>query len=336
MGLKVAIIGAGFGKYAVAPIFEKLGMETTVVTPRDEAAVADALASDADLVSVHSPPFLHRQHVMTALEHGKHVLCDKPFGLNGAEARAMRDKAKEAGVLHFANLEMRNKPVRARILELVRSGAIGEPRHLSWTFLSNGFRGGTHGWVHEADKGGGWINAYGSHLIDFMRCLFESEIVDCGGVSRLEWTTRNDRDGVERRATAEDGYSAWFVMANGCTVSHDTGYCAPVPMPSRVIVTGSEGSIEVINDVRLALRSAVNIDGLDAAERIRRGLLAGDGDQVEEFKPAPGEAHEPSLLPWLTTVKQALETGTQIRPNLDDAVQVADAMDLLRANMRAA
>ncbi|MDG2003883.1 MAG: hypothetical protein P8J20_11180, partial [Novosphingobium sp.] len=98
----------------------------------------------------------------------------------------------------------------------------------------------------------------------------------------------------------------------------------------------SEGSIEVINDVRLALRSAVNIDGLDAAERIRRGLLAGDGDQVEEFKPAPGEAHEPSLLPWLTTVKQALETGTQIRPNLDDAVQVADAMDLLRANMRAA
>jgi len=333
--MKVAIIGAGFGKYAVAPVFEKLGMETDVVTPRDEAAVAAALASDADLVSVHSPPFLHLRHVMTALEHGHHVLCDKPFGLSGAEARAMRDKAKERGVLHFANLEMRNKPVRARILELVQNGAIGEPRHLSWTFLSNGFRGGTHGWVHEKEKGGGWINAYGSHLIDFMRGLFDSEVADCGGVSRTEWTTRKDRDGVEREATAEDAYSAWFLMENGCTVSHDTGYCAPVPLPSRVTVTGSEGAIEVINDTKLSIRSAVSIEGLDAAERIRRGLLAGEGDAVEDFTPAPGEAHEPSLLPWLTQVKQALETGTQISPNFDDAVKVAEAMDMLRANMKA-
>lgn len=332
--MKVAIIGAGFGKYAVAPVFEKLGMETLVVTPRDEAAVAQAIASDADLVSVHSPPFLHVRHVMAALAEGKHVLCDKPFGVSGAEARAMRDAAVKAGVLHFANLEMRNKPVRARILELVRGGAIGAPKHLSWTFLSNGFRGGTHGWVHEAAMGGGWINAYGSHLIDFMRGLFDSEVADCGGVSRIDWVTRKDRDGVEREATAEDGYSAWFVMANGATVAHDTGYCAPVPLPSRVTVTGTQGAIEVINDTKLSISSAVNIDGLDAAERIRRGLLAGEGDAVEDFTPAPGEAHEPSLLPWLRQVKEALETGTQIRPSLEDAVKVAEAMDLLRTNMR--
>lgn len=336
MGLKVAIIGAGFGKYAVAPVFEKLGMETLVAWPRDETEVAEAIASDADLVSVHSPPFLHMPHVMAALDAGRHVLCDKPFGVSGAEARAMRDAAKQAGVLHFANLEMRNKPVRARILELVRNGAIGEPKHLSWTFLSNGFRGGTHGWVHEKDKGGGWINAYGSHLIDFMRVLFDCEVADCGGVSRLDWKTRKDRDGVEHEATAEDGYSAWFVMENGATVAHDTGYCAPVPLPSRVTVTGTEGAIEVINDTRLSIRSAIDIDGLDAAERIRRGLLAGEGDAVEDFTPAPGEAHEPSLLPWLRQVKDALETGTQIRPNLDDAVKVAEAMDMLRENMRPA
>jgi predicted dehydrogenase len=334
--MKVAIIGSGFGKYAVAPVFEKLGMECEVVTPRDEAAVAAAIASEADLVSVHSPPFLHLPHVTAAIEAGKHVLCDKPFGLSGAEARAMRDAAAKAGVLHFANLEMRNKPVRARILELVRSGAIGEPRHVGWTFISNGFRGGTHGWVHEAEKGGGWINAYGSHLIDFMRCLFDSEVADCGGVARTAWITRKDREGVEREATAEDSYSAWFVMENGATVAHDTGYCAPVPLPSRVTVTGTEGAIEVVNDVKLTLHSAIDIDGVDAAERIRRGLLAGEGDAVEDFTPAPGEAHEPSLMPWLAQVKRALETGTQIRPNLDDAVKVAEAMDLLRGNMRRA
>jgi hypothetical protein len=43
-------------------------------------------------------------------------------------------------------------------------------------------------------------------------------------------------------------------MANGGTVSHGTGYCAPVPLPSRVTVTGREGAIEVVNDTKLTLR----------------------------------------------------------------------------------
>jgi hypothetical protein len=94
---------------------------------------------------------------------------------------------------------------------------------------------------------------------------------------------------------------------------------------------GSEGAIEVVNDTRLVVRRAVDVEGLDAAERIRRGLLATEGDEVLEFNPAPGEAHAPSLLPWFTEIKQALETGTQIRPSLDDGVAVAEAMDLLRA-----
>lgn len=330
--MKVAVIGAGFGKYAVAPVYRKLGLEADVVTPRDAGAVERVLASDADLVSVHSPPFMHFEHVMKAIEAGKAVLCDKPFGLDAKQARAMRDRARAKGVLHFANLEMRNKPVRARILELVRQGAIGEPKHLSWTFISNGFRGGTHGWVHDKALGGGWINAYGSHLIDFMRCLFDSEVADCGGVTRIDDPLRKDRDGAEREATGEDAYTAWFRMANGATVCHDTAYCAPVPLPSRVTVVGTAGAIEVINDTKLSVRSAVDVEGLSAEERIKRGLLAGEGDRVEDFTPAPGEAHEPSLLPWLSQVKASLESGTQIRPSLDDAVEVAEAMDMLRTN----
>lgn len=330
--MKVVVIGAGFGKYAVAPVFRKLGFEAQVVTPRDAAAVERALASDTDLISIHSPPFLHHEHVMKALDHGHAVLCDKPFGRNAEEARAMRDRAREKGVLHFANLEMRHKPVRAKILELVRAGAIGTPRHLSWTFISNGFRGGTHGWVNDKVLGGGWINAYGSHLIDFMRGLFDSEVAKCGGIVRIEDHVRPDRDGVPQTATAEDAYSAWFVMENGCTAAHDTAYCAAVPMPSRVTIMGSEGALEVINDTRLVLRRALDVEGLSAEERIRRGLLASEGDDVFEFNPAPGEAHEPSLMPWFAQIKESLETGRQIRPSFDDAVAVAEAMDRLRNN----
>ena len=330
--MKIVIIGTGFGRYAVAPVFQKHGFEVEIVTPRDAAAVDRAIASNADLVSIHSPPFMHLEHVMKALDHGHAVLCDKPFGTNAAQARAMRDRARELGVLHFANLEMRYKPVRAKILELVRSCAIGEVRHLNWTFISNGFRGGTHGWVNDKELGGGWINAYGSHLIDFMRCLFDSDVAQCGGIVRIEDRERMDRDGTKQTATAEDAYTAWFIMKNGGTAAHDTAYASVVPMPSRVTIMGSQGALELVNDTKLALRRAVDVEGLSAAERIRRGLLANEGDEVFDFQPAPGEAHQPALIEWFARVKESLETGRQIRPSFDDAVAMAETMDMLRAN----
>jgi predicted dehydrogenase len=237
--MKVVIIGAGFGQYAMAPVYRKLGFEVAVVSPRDPAQVERALAADADLVSVHSPPFMHHDHVMAALDRGRAVLCDKPFGRNAAEARAMRDRARAAGVLSFVNFETRWKPQRAKIKQLVDAGAIGAPRHLNWTFFSNGFRDGPHGWVNERELGGGWIGAYASHCIDMTRWLFGSEVARCGGVARIEIPMRRDRNGVPREATAEDAYSAWFVMENGCTAAQDTAYCAAVPMPMRLILMGS-------------------------------------------------------------------------------------------------
>ncbi len=166
--------------------------------------------------------------------------------------------------------------------------------------------------------------------------MANTQVKACGGTTRIEDRIRRDRDGVECEATAEDAYTAWFVMDNGCTASHDTAYCAAVPMPSRVTIMGSHGSIEVINDKKLVIRRMVDVEGLSAEERIRRGLLAGEGDEVIEFNPAPGEAHEPSLLPWFGQIKAALESGEQIRPSFDDGVAIAEAMDLLRANAVAA
>jgi predicted dehydrogenase len=313
--MKVTIIGAGFGQYAAAPVYRKLGCEVDVVSPRNEPAVRRALASDVDLVSVHSPPFMHFGHVMAAIEHGHAVLCDKPFGRNVAEARAMRDRARDAGVLHFTNFELRNQPSRTKLKELVDSGAIGEPRHLSWTFFSNALRGRPHGWINERDLGGGWIGAYGSHLIDFTRWVFDSEVASCGGITRIEQSKRVDADGVSRTGTADDAYSAWFVMENGATATHDTAYAAAVPMPSRGSLMGSTGAIDLIDDLRLVLRT-----GPDTAEH------------VIEFTP-PGRAfYEPSLTPWFGRVKEALATGMQIAPSFDDGLATAEAMDRLRAN----
>jgi predicted dehydrogenase len=329
--LRVAVIGTGFGQYAVAPVYRKLGFDVEVVTPRDNAAVERALASKVDLVSIHSPPFMQYEHVMKAIDHGQAVLCDKPFGLSAEQARAMRDSARDRNVLNFLNFETRCRPWRVKFKELAQSGVIGTPRHLSIAFFSNGFRHGTYGWINDRELGGGWIASMGSHLIDFTRWLLNSEVAKCGAVTRIEEPRQLDREGVERAATAEDAYSAWFIMQNGCTSTQDTAYAASVPLPSRYTLMGSEGAIEMIGDTKLTLRRARDLTGLSAAERIRRGLLAGEGDEVFSFPPAPGEVHEPALMPWFGKVKDALCTSAQITPCFDDGVAAAEVMDQLKA-----
>ena len=302
--MKVVVIGTGFGKHAAAPVYESLGLDVEVISPRDDAAVETAIASDVDLVSVHSPPFMHVDHVSAAIDRGRAVLCDKPFGRNAAEAESMRDKAREAGVLHFLNFEFRFNESWAKIKQLVDDGIIGTPIHLNWSFYGSGLRGRKYGWINDRERGGGWIGAYGSHLIDFTRWLFNSEVADCGGVTRI--------DGSPPDATAEDAYSAWFTMANGCTAAHDTGFAAAVPLAPRATLLGSDGSLELTADTTLVV------------------YRPGQEAQTFEFPPAPRRSPPPALSAFLGNVVEAVRTGNQITPSFDDGVAVARAMDLLR------
>src|ERR1700756_4771292 len=122
--MKAVVIGTNFGAKVVAPAYQKAGFEVEVVSPRDTEAVKRACAEPVDLVSVHSPPFLHREHVLLAIESGRNVLCDKPFGISSREAREMLEAAENAGVLHFLNFEFRQESIRRKAKELLDQGAI--------------------------------------------------------------------------------------------------------------------------------------------------------------------------------------------------------------------
>src|SRR5262249_60592175 len=86
--VRVGVIGTGFGARVVAPVFETTeGCEgVDVVSARDGTAVAELCRRDLDLVSVHSPPFLHAEHVRAVVDAGHHVLCDKPFVAHSRDA----------------------------------------------------------------------------------------------------------------------------------------------------------------------------------------------------------------------------------------------------------
>jgi predicted dehydrogenase len=90
-----------------------------------EELVADP---DVDIVYIATPHPAHASNALLALEAGKHVLVEKPFTLNAAEAETVREAAAERGLLAMEAMWTRYLPHMIRIRELVASGALGEIR----------------------------------------------------------------------------------------------------------------------------------------------------------------------------------------------------------------
>jgi predicted dehydrogenase len=312
--MKASVIGTGFGANVVAKAYGALGIATTVVSARDADAVARACAANVDLVSVHSPPFLHREHVLAALAHGRNALCDKPFGRNPDEAGEMLDAARKAGVLHFLNFEFREDVARGAIKRLIDEGAIGEVRHLRWSMYAAAGRNPEirHGWLFDKGLGGGWIGAYGSHVVDTLRWWL-GEIDGASALRRTDVVARADAAGVLHACTAEDGFAATFRLASGTTASLDTAYCAAVTVPQQVVVYGTAGMLA--------------LDGITDLTLTRPGEKA----QRFAFPPPLDDIHERPFAAWATRVRDAISGNSQIAPSFEDGLACARVLAMLRA-----
>jgi predicted dehydrogenase len=305
-------MGAFFG----APIFREVGCDVVdVVSARDSAAVAALCREDLDLISVQSPPFLHIDHVRLAIAAGRSVLCDKPFGTSADEAAVLAAEAKAAGVIHLANFEFRHQPARRKMHELITSGQVGRPEHIHYSAYSSGSRFPLrpYGWLFDRSLGGGWIGAFGSHVIDNMRWMM-GEIRDAGAKRWVTIPERFDREGSPQTCNAEDTFSAWLEFDSGATGSIDTTFTASVSLPHCLTITGSEGTIENTGqDTRVVLQRV-------------------DGTREEfDFEPRRGDPHLIAMRLWALEVWRSVVEKDQIRPSLEDGVACARVMDLMRS-----
>ncbi len=89
----------------------------------------DELMADPDVEAVYvATPHSHHEAVtLLALEAGKHVLCEKPFALNAAQATRMADAARSRGLFAMEALWSRFLPSYRLAADLLRDGKIGEP-----------------------------------------------------------------------------------------------------------------------------------------------------------------------------------------------------------------
>ena len=119
--------------YAVASRNEE--RSATLEPERVHATYDDLLADErVDAVYISLSNSQHIEWVTKSLEAGKHVLCEKPLGLNAIETAAMFDVAARNGRLLIEAVWGRWHPRFARMVELVSSGKIGEIEHIETAF----------------------------------------------------------------------------------------------------------------------------------------------------------------------------------------------------------
>ena len=99
--------------------------------PRVYDSYADLVsADDVDAVYIPLPNGLHGTWTRRALAAGKHVLCEKPFTADAAEAREVAEAAAAGDRVVMEAFHYRYHPLAARVLELLDAGAIGTVRHV--------------------------------------------------------------------------------------------------------------------------------------------------------------------------------------------------------------
>jgi D-xylose 1-dehydrogenase (NADP+, D-xylono-1,5-lactone-forming) len=142
--------------------------------PRSYGSYDDLLADpDVEAVYIPLPNSLHAPWTVRAVEAGKHVLCEKPLGLSAAECRVMQGAAELHGVRLMEAFMYRYHPRTRRVVELVRSGALGALRTIRSTFS----------FVVEdpanirldAHLGGGSLMDVGCYCVDVGRALAGAE-----------------------------------------------------------------------------------------------------------------------------------------------------------------
>ena len=265
----IGIIGTGFARRIQLPAFRACENAEIVSVASGSIENAESTARefgighftsdwhetvshpDVDLVCITTPPKLHREMTLFALEHRKHILCEKPMAMNVSEAEHMTAAARNVGVLTIIDHELRFQPGRHKAFAMLRDGAIATIRHVKYLFQA-AYRASPSvpwNWWSDIEEGGGALGAINSHIIDSFRWFLGAEVssVFC----QLQTDIKQRRQGDEMRAvTSDDQANMLLRFADGELTDDATGLVSvsmtegPIHR-NRIEFHGTEGAMRI-------------------------------------------------------------------------------------------
>lgn len=243
--ISVGIIGGGFGRRILLPVFLKhpalsvkwlatnhdLPVGSVPSTVKETSQWEELLNdSEVGVIAIATPHSLHAQQVKASLAAGKHVFCEKPLALNTSEAFELAKQCTEVGLVGVVNYNFRFIPSRALFQSLIENGVIGPLRSLQLSFFRDDFDRWPSGWYYDRKQGGGALLATGSHLIDAVRWLTQSEI---------KWVDSS----ISMEANIDVGFSVTMETDSSCLCSIDVSHRISGIGKHIIEAHGADGSL---------------------------------------------------------------------------------------------
>jgi predicted dehydrogenase len=255
--VRVGIIGLGFGAKVQLPAFASLdgvqvvglaGSGRSTRPPEVGAAAVssrwqDLVSSEqVDAVSIAVPPDCQAEVACAALQAGKHVLCEKPFGRETADAARMCTEANRRGVVNAVDFEFRHEPGILLLQRCVEHGTIGEVKRIDVSWLTSGQADAQlpWSWRNDAGRGGGVLNAFASHAIDYIQWICRRPIATVLAHGRTLVPQRT-HFGEARQVSAEDSADLLCELDNGVPARITVSNSFQPASGHRIEIHGSRG-----------------------------------------------------------------------------------------------
>lgn len=299
---------------------------------------------DIDIVDISVPPYLHREMAVAAAQARKHIFCEKPFALTLADARAMVEAVKDAGIVHYVNHNYRRCPAVVLAKQLIDEGAIGQIFHWRGAYLQDwivdpAFPLTWH--LRKETAGSGPHGDLNSHSLDLARYLVgdvksvnsmmstfikERPLPGAGAATFSAGSGGSDATG---EVTVDDASFMVVEFENGALGSFEASRFASGRKNYNYFeIYGSKGSLvwnlERMNELQFFRR-----DDPAYAQGFRT-ILATEGGQhayVANWWP-PGHmiGYEHEFHHAVVDFMKAIETGGEIRPNFEDGLRIIEVL----------
>ena len=271
--VRVGIIGLGFigtskhlpGLASMPDEVEMVGFCDLILDraerARDEYGSADAYVTNdwteiiadksLDIIHVCTWNASHREITVAALRAGKHVMCEKPMAITGADAREMVATAKETGRLLTVGYQYRWRRDNQFLRGVVDEGRLGDIYHARAHSIR---RRGVPTWGVFTDKtkqGGGPLIDIGTHSLDL--ALWYMDNYEVASVTGTIYHKLGDRPAGNiggpwdvSTFDVEDSAFGLITMKNGATVFLEASWALNVSRAREACVTliGTEGGAE--------------------------------------------------------------------------------------------
>ena len=233
-----------------------------------------------DAVVICTPNKFHAPISIDAMNHGKHVLCEKPMALTIKECEQMIEAEKRNDVkLHIAyHYRFMKEAIASR--KIIERGIIGDPIVVRVKGMRRRKVPGWGVFTNQELQGGGALIDYGCHLLDLSMYLMgdvKPVEVSSSTYNHLSKTNTVNEWGHFNRETfeVEDHVSAFIRFDNGATMLFETSWAANIPEDeNHISISGMKAGLDVfemkVNQADEDLMTTMRIDYIKVDEPYSR------------------------------------------------------------------